>query len=384
MAYLNVEPTPPALPSVWGLGRYGLGARIITPPMIRIRRSGLGQTGCPGTLTSEMQSWLNSLSAELPVDAAVGCGPSGGAPCSSPAEASQMAETIAQNFCSLAAEVAGQFDCTVDPACANPAAAAAPYAAQALSLFQSFPASVWSTESENAASGNYYGAIGTEQGPGVQTGCEPGGNGVYLATVNGAVVSIPCGTAAPSGSSPATAPAFTPQAPIQYGPPVSQAAQQTSQSGGQTSVTLENVSNPGQPFQAGDSFQLTISGPANAAVTGSASQNGIAPSTSNQGTTNPSGQLIIQGNFGAGDVGTWQETWTVAGASPTQLSFTVAAAGSGQNPAGQTPTTTSVPAPTSGIDLSFLSADVNLFGVSIPVWALGAAGLAALLLIPRR
>lgn len=189
--------------------------------LMAVMRRGMGQTGCPGSLNDALQSWLSSLSAELPVDAAVGCGPSGGAPCGSPAEASQMANVIAEKFCALAASVAGEFACNVDPACSNPDAAAAPYAAQALSLFQGFPASVWTTEAANAASGNYYGSIGTEQGPAPNVGCGPGQNGVYLATVNGAVVTIPCGTPMPSGAAAATAPAFVPQSPIQYGPPVS-------------------------------------------------------------------------------------------------------------------------------------------------------------------
>jgi hypothetical protein len=198
IGFANIHRAPP--PGLMAVMRRGMGS--------------IGQTGCPGSLEDALQSWLSSLSAELPVDAAVGCGTSGGAPCGSPSEASQMAVTIAQQFCDLASSVAGQFPgCSVDPACSDPASAAAPYAAQALSLFNSFPASVWSTEVANAASGDYYGAIGTEQGPAPNVGCGPGQNGLYLATVNGSVVSIPCGTAAPVSTS-ANAPASSTPATV--------------------------------------------------------------------------------------------------------------------------------------------------------------------------
>lgn len=164
--------------------------RAPSPGLMAVMRRGMGQSGCPGSLSDALQSWLSSLSAESPADAAVGCGPSGGAPCGSPTEAAAMAGTIAQQFCDLASSVAGEFPgCTVDPACSNPAAAAASVQQAALQLFNSFEPSVWATEAANAASGQYYGPVGTEQGPASNPGCGPGGNGLY---VTGQNVSAQC------------------------------------------------------------------------------------------------------------------------------------------------------------------------------------------------
>ena len=44
-----------------------------------------------------------------------------------------------------------------------------------------------------------------------------------------------------------------------------------------TGATLNNVSRPGQPFQAGDTFQLIVTGPPNSTVMGTGQQNANAP-----------------------------------------------------------------------------------------------------------
>ena len=152
--FLNVIPDFTPLPAIRGLGN----ARMIAlPPRgFGSRRRGMGQTqGCPETaFDGQMESWLSSLSAESQADAAVGCG--AGAPCASPADASQMALLIAQNYCNVVADGA-QFGCPPDSACNDIPTSAAPYVARALAFFQSFPASVWTQEAANLKSGNYYG-----------------------------------------------------------------------------------------------------------------------------------------------------------------------------------------------------------------------------------
>ena len=152
--FLNVIPDFTPLPAIRGLGN----ARMIAlPPRgFGARRRGMGQTqGCPETaFDGQMESWLSSLSAESQADAAVGCG--AGAPCASPADASQMALLIAQNYCNVVADGA-QFGCPPDSACNDIPTSAAPYVARALAFFHSFPASVWTQEAANLKSGNYYG-----------------------------------------------------------------------------------------------------------------------------------------------------------------------------------------------------------------------------------
>jgi hypothetical protein len=142
-----------------------------------------------------------------------------------------------------------------------------------------------------------------------------------------------------------------------------------------TTATITNVSRPGQSFQVGDSWSLLITGTPGVAVVGTASQNGAAPSSSNFETTNESGQLTLTGTFGAGDVGTWSESWLVGSGSPYTISFSVA------NPV-TPPANVSQPVgpaiaatATTGVDLSFLTNTVSIFGMNIPVWGLIAAGL---------
>jgi hypothetical protein len=91
----------------------------------------------------------------------------------------------------------------------------------------------------------------------------------------------------------------------------------------QTTAKLTNLTAPGQPYAVGDSFQLVISGPPNQPVTGSASQNGAVSSSTNFGTTNSAGQLVITGTWGASDAGTWLEAWQVGNSAPAAVNFTI-------------------------------------------------------------
>lgn len=149
--FLNVIPAFSPLPAVHGLGN----ARMIPIPP-----RGFGQTtqGCPELqFDGYMQSWLSSLQAEPPSDAAVGCGANGGEPCTSPDEASSMAMLIAENYCSVVADGAA-FGCPSDPACNNLSSAVGPYTDKALAFFRTFDPSVWATEAANLKSGMIYGS----------------------------------------------------------------------------------------------------------------------------------------------------------------------------------------------------------------------------------
>jgi len=70
-----------------------------------------------------------------------------------------------------------------------------------------------------------------------------------------------------------------------------------------------------------DTFTLTVTGAANAAVT--VSQNGSAQGS--VGTTNSSGVLSISGSWSSSDVGSYTQTWYVAGVAAPTLSFSIRA-----------------------------------------------------------
>jgi hypothetical protein len=94
-----------------------------------------------------------------------------------------------------------------------------------------------------------------------------------------------------------------------------------------TTAVLTDITRPAGPFQAGDSFQLVITGPPNSQVIGTGSQNGAVSSSTNFGNTNANGTLIITGTWSAQNVGQWVESWQVGNSSPFPLSFTIQPAG---------------------------------------------------------
>ena len=155
-------------------------------------------------------------------------------------------------------------------------------------------------------------------------------------------------------------------------------------------ATINNTSRPGQTFQVGDSWSLNIVGQPGEVVTGSASQNGAPVSTSSMGQTASNGQLILTGTFGAGDIGSWQESYSVGNSTSAPVVFTVAAAPastSNGNPSTTStisPTGTAVAAPvTTGFDLSFLTNSISILGFNVPVWALIAVAGGGLLLVTQ-
>lgn len=99
-----------------------------------------------------------------------------------------------------------------------------------------------------------------------------------------------------------------------------------------TVVVLSNTSRPGQAFQAGDSYRLTVTGAPNATVTGSATQNGKSLGTTEYGTTSGSGVFALTGKMEAVHIGTWSQVWRVGGVASSTLTFTVSAAPSSPPP----------------------------------------------------
>lgn len=95
-------------------------------------------------------------------------------------------------------------------------------------------------------------------------------------------------------------------------------------------ATLRNLSRSGGEMRVGDRWQLEISGKPSSTVSVVASHNG-AQSSSNFGTTDGAGRLLLSGQFDAGTIGSWTQTWSVSGQSAT-VNFTVLpAAGSGSS-----------------------------------------------------
>lgn len=137
-------------------------------------------------------------------------------------------------------------------------------------------------------------------------------------------------------------------------------------------LNFRNLTHPGQDFQAGDSFQLQITGAKpNQPVAVYAEQNGVpATSPTSMGSTDGSGNFSITGTEASGDVGSWLERWTVAGVevSGSPLAFTVSAAPApaapGKAPVSVAPQTGPAPMPPA----------------AFPSWALWAGAGAALLL----
>lgn len=99
------------------------------------------------------------------------------------------------------------------------------------------------------------------------------------------------------------------------------------QAGAATTAVLSDLTHPAGPYQAGDSFQLVITGPPNSPVTGTGSQNGAVSSSMSFGTTDANGHKIITGAWDQTNAGRWIESWQVGNAAPFPLTFTIQPAG---------------------------------------------------------
>lgn len=166
-------------------------------------------------------------------------------------------------------------------------------------------------------------------------------------------------------------------------------------SGARVTAAIQNLSRPGQSFQVGDQWQITVSGAASQPVSGSATKDGASLGTTPFGSTDASGQRVLTGSFGASTVGSWVEVWSVGGVQAPPISFTVAAAsspsgagsgagagagssgggaGSGGSSSGGGGGTSS-PGPDAGASsaLSFLGSSFSVGSYQVPVWGVLAA-----------
>jgi hypothetical protein len=149
-------------------------------------------------------------------------------------------------------------------------------------------------------------------------------------------------------------------------------------------VRLVNTSGgSNSSFNAGDSWQIVVTGTPNAQVSASASQNGTSLGTTSMGTIGSNGQLVLTGTFAAGQAGSWIENWTVGGKAAGSISFSVAApsggnggnAGAGGNAGGSGGSGGS--GSTAANPFGFLTGTFNIGSVAIPIWAAGGAAILA-------
>lgn len=111
-----------------------------------------------------------------------------------------------------------------------------------------------------------------------------------------------------------------------------------------TTAAIQNTSRPGQPLQVGDTWSVTVHGAANSPVTATVQQSGQSASSSNFGSTDSNGNFSLSGTADSSTVGSWTETWAVAGVNASPFTFTVSAvsgqgsgSGSGSSATSQTP-----------------------------------------------
>lgn len=157
-------------------------------------------------------------------------------------------------------------------------------------------------------------------------------------------------------------------------PPASGAAASS-----RASLTFENLTT-GVPavMKPGDQYRITIRGAApGKPVTGTASKNGGAATTSPFGSTGADGSFIYAGVIAADSVGNWAETWNVDGIPVGSFSFSVGpgASGSGTGSGGGSGSGGSTGS-------NSVTDFVSSFSVSsIPTWAwIAGAGVGAMLL----
>lgn len=151
-------------------------------------------------------------------------------------------------------------------------------------------------------------------------------------------------------------------------------------------VTFQNLTRPGQTsaLKVGDSWTITITGPTGSSVSVTGGQNG-ASATTPLGAIDAGGQKVISGQATADQIGQWVERWTVGGQHAGTLNFSISAAGAAA-------TNTAPPATdNSGGGYVLMPAVLDQAGEfatqdvgGFPMWAVLAAGGAALLFFGRR
>jgi hypothetical protein len=162
--------------------------------------------------------------------------------------------------------------------------------------------------------------------------CQSGNPGTIVAGIpicGAGGPSVPVNFSAPNPTGPSTT--YTPTIPASAALPVPKVATSVAYSGFVTpaptagaapTLQLQNISRPGQPFQVGDNWSLSLTGAPNAAVINTANQNGVSIGSTPYGQTDGNGKLVLTGTFTPDTVGSWSETWQV-GTGSTSVSFTV-------------------------------------------------------------
>jgi hypothetical protein len=176
-----------------------------------------------------------------------------------------------------------------------------------------------------------------------------------------------------------------------YEPLTPLAPSATPGSGSSFPVSVRLVNNSGgsnSSFNVGDAWSIILTGPPNASVVAGATQNGTSLGSSPQGIIGANGQLTIQGTMGAGQAGSWTESWTVGGKPAGNISFTVASSSSGGSGGASGGNGASGGTSSSGSGIpagvtNLLSGSVSVAGMSIPTWGLIAAGVGAFFLLGR-
>lgn len=160
------------------------------------------------------------------------------------------------------------------------------------------------------------------------------------------------------------------------------------------SFTKTSGSTPYPNFQVGDSWTITIAGPANAPIFVASVQNGVAQPAQQFGTTDANGNFSFQGTMLASAVGTWQEAWYLGrgGGGPGDpirnllqvVNFTVAAPA--QSSANATNTTPPPAPPTSPafVNTVLNSSGLQLGGYDVPWWAVAGVGAGLLFMLSGR
>jgi hypothetical protein len=178
------------------------------------------------------------------------------------------------------------------------------------------------------------------------------------------ITSVPPSTPAGGGSRLPVPVATTPAA--SSNPPATQAAP----SFAIVDVTTGSTST----FNPGDSWQVTISGAQpSAAIVVQTQVNGVPQPATSFGVTDATGGAKVTGTIPQ-SAGQWWEQWLVGGQVIATISFNVPG-----TTVATSPSVDSGAASSSSI-LDSLSTPVSIFGFSVPVWGLAAAGVGALML----
>lgn len=160
------------------------------------------------------------------------------------------------------------------------------------------------------------------------------------------------------------------------------------------SFTKTSGPTPYPAFQVGDSWVITVTGPANAPIFVATTQNGIATPANLFGTTDANGNFSFIGTMLQSAIGNWSESWYIgtSGGGPadttrnllstTTFSVSAPAAASASpsspQPVASAPSDYSTPAQVNQV---LAASGLQIAGYDIPWWAVGGVGIGLLYLL---